>query len=415
MLVACSARGSLINVTPGGWHYADHGNVGPAVINDILYSENHHQLEFFDEARPGGWISRYGTLNGGVYFFTDLISQEESTALVSWNFAGLPGYSMLWLDVFGFNNGDPWESVYRVPWSLRIDSDGWQPVTLDGNVLISSISFYGQSPNSVVPEGGNTLYMAMLAYILISWIAFAVSHWRPRRKLIVVAALLGLGLASNAPACDTHFWLVRWANTHHKPEALADEALFLKNNPKIAERLDKKCMKARKHPKRHRDETPTPTPVPTATSTPRPTSSPTPTPPSSPTPTPTPIPTGCVMGPGCWVMNQEDWCADTYQLGANLYSKQQVVEILQNANRPNGLQNGLIPLAKELASTKIAFACNSDQSCIIGVVQSADLLIGARVIPPIGDGFLTMAQVQNLVFFLRQYNQGKLCAPICEE
>jgi hypothetical protein len=214
--------------------------------------------------------------------------------------------------------------------------------------------------------------------------------------------------AVSAQACDTHFWLVGWARNHR--QNIADEALFLKNNPKIAARLDKKCENARKHPKRRHHEKPTPTPIPAPTGTPRPTPSPTPTPSVTPTPTPSPTP-GCVMGPVCWLMTP-DWCATELTLGNHLYDETELRMIL---NQPANSPNGLVQLARELISAKIGIACNAPAECIRATVAQADFVIGNLIVPPIGNGFLPPASVSNLVVTLHEYNVGLLCAPLCEE
>jgi hypothetical protein len=233
------------------------------------------------------------------------------------------------------------------------------------------------------------------------------------KNLKIKLALMGVSIAliPTAQACDTHFWLVRWAKAHR--QTIADDAAFLKSHPKIAARLDKKCMNARKR-KKHPTPTPTPaTPTPTPRPTPSPTPvipTPTPTPATTPTPTPSPTP-GCVMGPVCWIMNQDDWCQEEVVLGNRSYTKAELVQI---TNQPKGV-NGLVDLARELFSAKVAIGCNADASCIAGIVATADLTIGNLIVPPIGNGFLPPGSVNNLVLALRDYNQGRLCAPLCEE
>jgi hypothetical protein len=98
-------------------------------------------------------------------------------------------------------------------------------------------------------------------------------------------------------------------------------------------------------------------------------------------------------------------------LGNNGYTVDQVDTILHEAITH---QNGLIKLAQSLIITKINLQChNTDASCIQQTVNDADFLIGDVVIPPYGDGFLRMDQVDNIVMILNQYNYGHMCAPPC--
>jgi hypothetical protein len=50
---------------------------------------------FLTRLHPNGWVSLYGQINGGTYFFTDLFLQSLSatTAQVRWDFTTNPdGY-----------------------------------------------------------------------------------------------------------------------------------------------------------------------------------------------------------------------------------------------------------------------------------------------------------------------------------
>jgi hypothetical protein len=111
-------------------------------------------------------------------------------------------------------------------------------------------------------------------------------------------------------------------------------------------------------------------------------------------------------------MNFDQWCEETVELGNERYTQD---ELKQIAAQPPNSPNGLVQLARELFATKVALACNSDPSCIKDIVAAADMLIGDLVVPPIGDGFLPPSSVNNFVLALRDYNQGRQCAPICDE
>jgi hypothetical protein len=102
---------------------------------------------------------------------------------------------------------------------------------------------------------------------------------------------------------------------------------------------------------------------------------------------------------------------DEIQLGQHIYSDGQLRQIM---NQPVD-NNGLVALAQELIATKLNIACNhSDDSCIAQTVIDADMVIGNLIVPPVGNGFLPLNSVNNLLMLLGAYNKGNMCAPYCE-
>src|SRR5215472_6085829 len=151
--------------------------------------------------------------------------------------------------------------------------------------------------------------------------------------------------------------------------------------------------------------TPTPSPSPTATAT----ASPTPTPTATPTPTGTPP--GCVSGQGFWRNHPNQWPVTQLQLGNVTYNQQQLLSILQQPVRGNGL----VLLARKEIVAKLNIANGADGSCIQQTLADADAMIGDLVIPPVGSGFLSPRDVEALLETLGEYNDGDLCAPECED
>ena len=150
--------------------------------------------------------------------------------------------------------------------------------------------------------------------------------------------------------------------------------------------------------------TPSPTPTATATATARET------PTATPTPTPTGTPAGCVFGQGYWKNHPEAWPVTQLQLGNVTYSQQQLLDILHQPVRGNGL----VLLAHQLIAAELNIANGSDPSCIQQTIDDANALIGDLVVPPVGDGYLAPRDVSGLADTLGQYNEGMLCAPSCE-
>jgi len=164
--------------------------------------------------------------------------------------------------------------------------------------------------------------------------------------------------------------------------------------------------------------TPTPTPTPSVTPSPTPTPSATPTPTVTPTPsatptvTPTPsaTPGGCVFGFGYWKNHPQAWPVTELQLGNVTYTQDQLLAIMHEPVRGNGL----ISLAHHFITTKLNVANGADPSCIQQTIADADALIGDLVVPPVGDGYLAPRDVNALKDTLEEYNEGQLCAPSCD-
>lgn len=154
---------------------------------------------------------------------------------------------------------------------------------------------------------------------------------------------------------------------------------------------------------------PTATPTATPTTTASPTATPTATPSTTPTPTGTPF--ACVRGQGYWKNHPEAWPVTELQLGNVTYTQQQLLDILHQPVRGNGL----VLLAHQLIATELNIANGTDPSCIQQTIDEANALIGDLVIPPIGTGYLAPRDVSALAGLLGQYNEGMLCAPACEE
>jgi hypothetical protein len=98
------------------------------------------------------------------------------------------------------------------------------------------------------------------------------------------------------------------------------------------------------------------------------------------------------------------------QLGNVTYNQQQLLDILHQPVRGNGL----VSLAHHLIAAKLNIANGADPSCIQQTIADADALIGDLVVPPIGNGYLAPGEVEALKDMLEDYNEGRLCAPACD-
>lgn len=153
---------------------------------------------------------------------------------------------------------------------------------------------------------------------------------------------------------------------------------------------------------------PTATPSATPTATGSPSATPTATPSATATPSGTPF--ACVRGQGYWKNHPEAWPVTELQLGNVTYTQEQLLAILHEPVRGNGL----LILAHQLIAAKLNIAAGADPSCIQDAIAEADALIGDLVIPPIGDGYLSPREVGSLAGLLGRFNEGDMCAPACE-
>ena len=98
------------------------------------------------------------------------------------------------------------------------------------------------------------------------------------------------------------------------------------------------------------------------------------------------------------------------QLGNVTYNQQQLLDILHEPVRGNGL----LILARQLIAAKLNIAAGANPTCIEEAIAEADALIGDLVIPPIGDGHLLPRDAAHLAGILGDFNEGDMCAPACE-
>jgi hypothetical protein len=120
----------------------------------------------------------------------------------------------------------------------------------------------------------------------------------------------------------------------------------------------------------------------------------------------------CVLTLGFWKNHvsafRQRTPNDGLNLGSRRYTENQLLAILRT--EPAG--NGLIQLARQLITAKLnggEFDPNIDD-----VVDAADALIGSRVIPPVGSGFLHPSRTSSLIDRLTAFNEGRKGTPKCK-
>jgi hypothetical protein len=119
---------------------------------------------------------------------------------------------------------------------------------------------------------------------------------------------------------------------------------------------------------------------------------------------------GCTYTQGYWKShgpipsgnNLNEWPVASLTLGTVVYNDLELLGILNNP----AAGNGLIALAHQLIAAKLNVANGSDDSDIAAAVAAADTLIGNRIVPPIGSGYLAPSGTSGLTGTLTGYNEG---------
>jgi len=114
-------------------------------------------------------------------------------------------------------------------------------------------------------------------------------------------------------------------------------------------------------------------------------------------------PNQCVYSQGYWKNHANNWAVSSLTLGTVSYNKAQLLNILKQPVKGNGL----VSLAKQLIAAKLNTA---NGACVpaevAAAIAQADQLIGGLVIPPNGNGSLPPASTGDLTAILDDYNNG---------
>jgi hypothetical protein len=114
----------------------------------------------------------------------------------------------------------------------------------------------------------------------------------------------------------------------------------------------------------------------------------------------------CTVSWGFWRNHLESWSrVSSIQLGAVTYSRAQILAILGEPARGNGL----VSLAHQLIAAKLNLMLGALPPAVIATsVPQADALIGSSVVPPVGDGWLSPEGTVELVDTFDLFNTGVL-------
>ena len=112
--------------------------------------------------------------------------------------------------------------------------------------------------------------------------------------------------------------------------------------------------------------------------------------------------TNCTYTVGYWKNHEEAWPVNSLTLGTVVYTKAELLSILNES--VNG--NGLVSLAHQLIAAKLNIAMGADPSAASACIATADALIGNLVVPPVGSGYLDPSTTSATTQCLDDYNNG---------
>jgi hypothetical protein len=109
----------------------------------------------------------------------------------------------------------------------------------------------------------------------------------------------------------------------------------------------------------------------------------------------------CVHSQGYWKTHPTVWPVSSLRLGNIIYSKTQLLAIW---NTP-AQGNGLISLAHQLMAAKLNIISGAvPPSSVTTAISMADGLIGTRVVPPVGSGYVSPSSTSAITDDLEEFN-----------
>jgi hypothetical protein len=111
---------------------------------------------------------------------------------------------------------------------------------------------------------------------------------------------------------------------------------------------------------------------------------------------------GCTLTQGFWKNHEDDWPVQTLTLGTRSYTQAELLKILKQPVKGNGL----VSLAHQLIAAKLNVANGATCTAATQAISSADAMIGGLVVPPIGSGVLSTSSTSALVTALDNFNNG---------
>lgn len=109
----------------------------------------------------------------------------------------------------------------------------------------------------------------------------------------------------------------------------------------------------------------------------------------------------CVHSQGYWKTHPEKWPVSTLRLGNVIYTKTQLLAIWHTP----AAGNGLISMAHQLMAAKLNVIAGAiPPSSVTASISTADALIGTKIVPPVGSGYIAPATTSPLTDDLEEFN-----------
>ena len=130
--------------------------------------------------------------------------------------------------------------------------------------------------------------------------------------------------------------------------------------------------------------------------------------------------TGCTFTQGYWknhagLKNQADaWPVQTLTIGGIVYTKAELVAIMQAPTKGNGIMS----LVQQLIAAKLNVANGASSSAVAQAIIDADLMIdnaGGKIVPPYTSPFLDPSVTAALNTDLAKYNEGVTGPGHCDD
>src|SRR4029077_10850933 len=112
----------------------------------------------------------------------------------------------------------------------------------------------------------------------------------------------------------------------------------------------------------------------------------------------------CTYSQGYWRNHPNAWPVSSITLGTVTYQAAELMAILDNTARGNGL----VIVVPQLIAAKLNIASGAYPAVVQQAITDADNMIEALVVPPIGNGYLPPGQTGDLTETLTEYNEGTI-------
>jgi hypothetical protein len=119
----------------------------------------------------------------------------------------------------------------------------------------------------------------------------------------------------------------------------------------------------------------------------------------------------CTYSQGYWRNHANAWPVSSLTLGTVTYQAAELIAILDDPARGNGL----VILVHQLIAAKLNIANGADPSAVQQAMLDADNMIGALVVPPIGNDYIAPEQTGDLTETLTEYNEGTIGPGHCDD